>query len=34
MDDKMKNQCEYLAISKLAMPLIGCGLDRLDRLEE
>ena len=29
----MKNQCEYLAISKLEMPLIGCGLDRLDWLK-
>lgn len=26
MDDKIKNQCEYLAISKLEIPLIGCGL--------
>lgn len=26
----MREQCEDLDISKLAMPLIGCGLDKLD----
>ena len=26
----MKEQCEEKDITKLAMPLIGCGLDRLD----
>lgn len=26
----MKEQCENFAITKLAMPLIGCGLDKLD----
>lgn len=25
----MRNQCEKMNIEKLAMPLIGCGLDRL-----
>jgi hypothetical protein len=25
----MKEQCEQKDITKLAMPLIGCGLDRL-----
>lgn len=25
----MKEQCENIGINKLAMPLIGCGLDRL-----
>lgn len=26
----MKEQCENFDIEKIAMPLIGCGLDRLD----
>ena len=26
----MRDQCEYLDITKLAMPRIGCGLDCLD----
>lgn len=26
----MKEQCENFDIKKIAMPLIGCGLDRLD----
>lgn len=26
----MRKQCEYLNITKLAMPRIGCGLDKLD----
>lgn len=26
----MREQCEDFAITKLAMPLIGCGLDKLD----
>jgi hypothetical protein len=26
----MKEQCETFSIRKIAMPLIGCGLDRLD----
>lgn len=26
----MKEQCETFGIRKIAMPLIGCGLDRLD----
>jgi hypothetical protein len=30
---EMKRQCEDLDISKIAMPLIGCGLDRLDWCE-
>lgn len=25
----MREQCEDFAITKLAMPLIGCGLDKL-----
>lgn len=29
----LKNQCEYLNINKIAMPLIGCGLDKLDWLQ-
>lgn len=26
----MRDQCEDLDITKIAMPMIGCGLDRLD----
>jgi hypothetical protein len=26
----MRYQCEELDITKLAMPLIGCGLDKLE----
>lgn len=25
-----KNQCEFLNVEKLAMPMIGCGLDKLE----
>lgn len=28
--DDMRTQCECLDIKKLAMPLIGCGLDKLE----
>lgn len=31
--EEMKKQLEFMNITKLAMPWIGCGLDRLDKEE-